>query len=445
MIAAMATFGLELARGVRGVWLLALVVLLSSCTVSVPLDGKRCASTEPRCVTGYACVDEVCVRLDGGDAGPDAGCPSYADPAARDPECRTTVWYLAVDGGDSADGRTPSSPRRTLPPGVGPGDEVVLLAGEYLTPPSLELSGTVSCPILIRGDADGGTVIRGTLRVVGSFAVFRDLVFRVANAASVEVTGDSRQLVFQRDTFAPGLSTTGFSNAVDFVAPCADCTVRESVFQMPASGRVSIAHARGPNFVLRGNRIACDIGAGLWLAGPNALVEGNRFTGRYDAEFVRFLEDGGRFEFNEVELRAGYPDKVFITGETARVRRNTFTFSEASDAAVADVEVFEDNLVSGGIAAAVLREHSLGRFNLVDGAVAWWLFAEDGGAPDPSNLRGPIALVDGVPTASSLALDSADPSLPVPPGGGARADIGARERGAALLPDGRYCLLDAGR
>jgi hypothetical protein len=39
-------------------------------------------------------------------------------------------------------------------------------------------------------------------------------------------------------------------------------------------------------------------------------------------------------------------------------------------------------------------------------------------------------------------VDASDPARAVPPGGGARADIGALERGATRLPDGRYCTDD---
>lgn len=46
------------------------------------------------------------------------------------------------------------------------------------------------------------------------------------------------------------------------------------------------------------------------------------------------------------------------------------------------------------------------------------------------------------PGPGSVALDAADPSEVVPPGGSAAADLGAVEAGATLLPQGGYCTAD---
>jgi hypothetical protein len=141
----------------------------------------------------------------------------------------------------------------------------------------------------------------------------------------------------------------------------------------------------------------------------------------------------------------------FVNSGTGIVRRNWFhdltsnliavrkaqqivsnTFSHLTR--VADcTTTFRDNIIQQ--AQSVMSCTSAGRaYNLYDAVT-------DTGTLGATDATGTASLgADGVPLAGSPAIDAADPALPVPPGGGSRADIGAFERGAQLNGEGEYCL-----
>lgn len=438
----------------RAAWAL---VLLSSCTVSVSLEDKRCASSEPRCLPGYVCVDDFCVVSDGGarDGGADDGgstdagttCPLDVDPAAN--ACGGTTWYLAPSGSDSNDGRGPATPRLTIPATATRGDTVRLLGGTWAQAPplSLGMSGNAACPFVVEGEADGGTVIEDTLAVEGAYLVFRHLVFSPHDASSVDALGTANHVTFQWCTFrsrAP--SANSFPTDLFFNDACDDCVVRECSFESPDGVRPIVAG--GARVAFRGNRVRVAQGAGPHFSGASPVVEGNDFTGEWNE--TPYLDFGGstgaRLSRNVFhDLSAFFPDKLLIGGPV-RVSHNTFSSVVGNDnVPLVAVARFDNNLVTNSPWVVQGGAPDAGDWNLFDPSVARPYSDFDGGALPGSDRIAPVAIdARDVPLAGSAAIDAADPADAVPPGGGSRADVGARERGASPLPDGRYCLTDGG-
>lgn len=461
----------ETVGDMRAAWALG---LLTSCTVSVSIEGKRCAPTEPRCLGGYVCVDDVCVAAppdgsaedagtadagtadagtaDAGtaDAGtPDAGptaCPLDVDPAEN--ACLGTTWYLSPTGDDAFDGRSPGQARLTIPAAARRGDTVHLLGGVYPRAPALAvgMSGSAACPFVVEGEPDGGSVLQDTLELGGSYVVFRDLVFSPLDTNGVEVTSFASHITFQRCTFRSRPPTQGYPVELNLHNGCDDCVVRESSFESPDG--VAPINAGGPRFAFRGNRVRSGAAAGPAFYGAAPVVEGNDFSGIWlETPHLDFTgSTDARLSRNVFhDLVAVFSDKRLIGGPV-RVSHNTFS-NIAGNAVplVAGVSRFDNNLVT--IAEWVVGGPGpdAGDWNVFDPSVRRPYADWDGGALKGSDRIAQVNLdPDGVPLAGSAAIDSADPSHAVPPGGGLRADVGARERGATRLPDGRYCLTDGG-
>lgn len=174
--------------------------------------------------------------------------------------------------------------------------------------------------------------------------------------------------------------------------------------------------------------------------GSRVRVLENVFTGAWGTPIQGRSDPSAVVErnlFHDIICPGGCTPHVVVMN-AGIVRGNTFVSIDGAIAA--DRGVFRDNIVSGlaggsGLSAAGAE----GGYNLFADVPKPYA----SGGVDGTDRGGPIALdADFVPTAASPALDASDPARPVPPGGGARADIGALERGATKLGDGRYCTDD---
>jgi len=178
-----------------------------------------------------------------------------------------------------------------------------------------------------------------------------------------------------------------------------------------------------------GNRVVGELVTAAFLTRSNtvnASVVGNTFSGCAAATFDA---PGGTFARNLVSDVSG--GTMVIGAE--RVVHNTF-LRLGNGVATRGARVFSGNIVS--IAGTAREATQGGGFNLFNTVSP----SEDGGAFSTDLIALPKLDPSGLPLADSPAIDAADPSDAVPPGGGARADIGAFERGSERLPDGRYCL-----
>lgn len=427
----------------------------TACSINVPLEGKRCAATEPRCLTGYACVDDLCVASgsasdggsDGGTTEADAGCALDVDPAAT--SCPRDVYYLDPNGNDTNDGRTPATARRTIgsAQGLNAGDEIRLAAGTWTTAPVLgDLPSARGCPILISGAPDGGTRLTGRLRLSSSYTVLRGVSFAVPNANALELTTDVTGLVLDGCRFAsPSPSMNVFPTEVVLGRGnvCTDCLVRGCTFE--SGSGVGAVDVEGPNFEFRGNQVRFVRGDGFAIGGTEVRFEGNDFSGSFNRDnHVRFGSSSARVAFNVFhDVTAVFPDKPMLSGSRLRVSRNTFVRIRGNQVPLVDPQRFDDNLVTEVDDVLNLGAPASGDHNIFDPTVTRPYL--DGGVQGSDR----IAAVDFepgtfVPRAGTAAIDGADPSLPVPSGGGAIADVGALERGANRGADGRYCLADGG-
>lgn len=422
------------------------VAALASCTVNVPLEGKRCAASEPRCLPGYECVDDLCVREGTArDGGVEAGCPFDPDPLAS--ACVGTDWYLAQSGDDARDGKSAATARRTLAPAMINGGDRIHLLGRWTSGPALSnLSGSASCPLIITGEPDGGTVIASTIDVGGSFVVWTQLVFSAPpTAASLQLDGNARFLTFHEDTFTGGSVPNGsYPYFIDFTlgVRCDDCTVRSSVF---GASEHRLADVEGSNFSFMGNRVVLREGLNLLIHGDGARVEGNDFTGAFN-DFAIQLDGTGTLAFNVFhDLSVIFPDKRLITAPGARVSRNTFTRIETNnDIELVAAQRFDDNLVSSASNVVAGPPPPGGDWNIFAPDVTQPYVSSDGGVFG-TDRRASVDFEAGfVPLATNVAVDGADPALPVPPGGGLRADVGAIERGAQRTRTGGLCVADGG-
>ncbi len=458
---------------------LAAVVLGAGACALHTLDYSGLACDDGHaCPAGYVCASGACQRsaAGGGQAGGgtgggalgggagggsgggsggggvDAGCPTDVDPAAN--ACSGTTWYLSPTGSDSADGKSPAAARLTLSGlTVQRGDTVSLLGGTYTQVPSfaVAMSGTASCPLLITGEADGGTVLQKTLSFNGAYFVFRHLVFSPQNEDAV-TTDNANHVTFQFVTFRARLPGSS-SYPRDLYFPnssCSDCVVRESLFDSADGVAVLASDSATARLSFFGNVVHMQNGAGFSFTGP-ALVEANDFSGTFDSNngYLGFGNSGDARVLRNVfhDITDYYPNKVLLSRPT-RVGSNTFARISGNDsvALVVGAGRFDDNLVTVAQWVVNAKQPDAGDYNVFDPSVLRPYSDFDGGALNGTDR---IAAVDFdpngyVPAAGSAAIDSADPSLDVPPGGGARADVGAFERGAQRLADGLYCLPDGG-
>ncbi|MFT3710864.1 MAG: hypothetical protein QM817_24835 [Archangium sp.] len=418
---------------------------LAGCTVSVPLEGKRCAATEPRCLPGYQCVNDFCVTDAGNEAPQDAGCAFDVDPLAS--ACMGSDWYLAQSGDDARDGRSAANARRTLAPAMINGGDRIHLLGRWTTGPALSnLSGSASCPLIISGDADAGTVIANTIDVGGSYVVWTKLVFTPQPMQdSIHLAGNARFLTFHDDTFTgPSVPTGSYPYFIDFASGsrCDDCTVRNSSFD---ASEHRLADIDGTNFSFVANRVVLREGPNLQLHDDGARVEGNDFSGAFN-DFALQLDGTGVVAFNVFHnVSVTFPDKRMLTAPRARVTRNTFTqISTDNDIELVQAQRFDDNLISNANNVVAGAPPPAGDWNIFAPDVARPYVASDGGVFG-TDRRASVDFEAGfTPLGSNLAIDGADPSLPVPPGGGLLADVGAVERGATRTSRGSYCAADGG-
>ncbi len=442
-------------------WLFLCTTWAFACSINVASDGKRCAATEPRCLPSYSCVDDVCVRngsvgdagggtvIDGGaDAGAeDAGCPLEVDPAAT--LCPRDVYYLDPNGNDSADGRTPGTARKTITTaqGLNAGDEIRLAAGTWAAPPVFpQLPGVRDCPILISGAPDGGTIFTGQFNPRTSYTVIRDVTFAVQNRDAVNLDANVLRLVFDRCRFAsPSPTMTVFPTELVLGRgnTCTSCLVRNCTFE--SGNGLGLADVDGPGFEFRGNRVRFVRGDGMVIDGNDARIEGNDFSGAFNRDnHLRFGTSAALVAFNVFhDIAIVFPDKPLLSGAAVRVSRNTFARISNNQVSLMSPQRFDDNLVTETNNVLALGAPASGDFNVFDPTVLRPYL--DGGVQGTDRIA-PVDFDPGtfVPRSGSAAIDSADPTLPVPPGGGSRADVGALERGASMLSDGRYCLADGG-
>jgi hypothetical protein len=271
----------------------------------------------------------------------------------------------------------------------------------------------------------------------------RDLVFSPQDEDAVQVSGNSSHLTFQLDAFRSRSPPSAFPTDL-FLAPCSDCTVQECVFQ--SADGVRPVDVTGAGFTFRGNQVDFTQSAGCSFDGTGTVVEGNDFSGTFNDSQLTFATAGARLVGNVFhDITAFFPDKVMVRGPV-RVSRNTFVRISGNDSApLVQGSRFDDNLVSVSQWVVGSLAPSGGDFNIFDPSVSRPYSDFDGGLAGSDRIAGVDFERGGfVPLAGSAAIDGADPALPVPPGGGARADVGAIERGAQRLPDGRYCLADGG-
>ena len=363
------------------------------------------------------------------------------------------TWYLSPTGDAGADGLSAGSPRAALDEltSLAKGDRVVLLPGAYQRSMALTRSGTAACPILIAGPEDGGVVLEGQLEIGARYTVLRELEFSGQRVDDVWING-SAHVTFDRVRFRsrpPG--PNAFPRNINSGC-CVDCAVVDSTFES-AEG-VSVVLVQGGvdcgGFVFRGNRVLLDYGIDLAFSVPNARVEGNEFTGRFHSDVVSFFNGGEgtgvvrRNVFHDLEAR--YPDKQLIRG-AALVESNTFSEINGATVPLVSTGRFRDNLVTAASPMVALSMPGGGDYNIFDPSVTKpWADSSAGhlvSGTDRASLVEFESPSSFVPAAQSAAIDSADPALPVPPGGGARADVGALERGASWS-HGRYCILDGG-
>jgi hypothetical protein len=436
-----------------------LLSLLSACTThSLDYTGLACDSTH-RCPDGLICgSDQTCGGSDGGTGGGTGGdggasnCPFDIDPAAS--ACAGTTWYLSPTGVDSADGKSAATAKLTLTGvTVSPGDIVRMLGGTYAASPAITttMSGSSACPVVFDGDGDGGTVLMHTMNVSATYVVLRHLTFTPKDEDGVDVS-DSSRVTFQFDTFHSQQATMGqYPADIFFVgSACKDCVVRQCLFESDGTDAF-LSEAQTPaTFTFFGNTVVMK-GSAFSFVGP-ALVEANDISGRFSAQ-----QNSGLFDFTQaagsVVRRNVFHDitddfdSPMIRG-ASRVSNNTFVRISGNDNGplVIGSGRFDDNLSS--ITGWVVKENetAAGDYNLFDPSVGRPFGDSDGGMLKGTDQLAAVVLDPGgyVPAAGSAAVDRGDPSLPVPAGGGTRIDIGAFERGATPLADGRYCLPDGG-
>ncbi|MFT3840894.1 MAG: hypothetical protein QM723_28145 [Myxococcaceae bacterium] len=435
----------------------ALLLLATACvTHSLDYTGLACDDAHP-CPVGLTCgADKTCGggSNGGGDGGTstDAGCPFDLDPAAS--ACSGTTWYLSPAGNDSADGKSVTTAKATLTGvTVSPGDVVHLLGGTWPTTPAITaaMSGSSACPVLFDGESDGGTVLVHTLHLDATFAVLRHLTFTPKDEDAINA-GGAKNVTFQFDTFRAQMPTPG-QYPSDLFLPgdgCKDCVVRQCRFESDGTNTV-LSEAQTPSaFSFYGNTVVMK-GASLSFVGP-ALVEANDFSGHFSAQ-----QNSGLLDFtkapNSVVRRNVFHDidDIFdspMIWKAGRVTNNTFVRISGNDTAplVIGAGRFDDNIAS--ITGWVVKESEAdgGDYNLFDPSVGRPFGSFDGGALNGTDQLAAVGFDPSgyVPAAGNAAVDRGDPSLPVPLGGGTRADIGAFERGATPIADGRYCLPDGG-
>lgn len=391
-----------------------------------------------QCGAGEACVSGVCERPAVMTCAATMLPGPTACGAARD-------LYLSPAGADSQPG-TEALPRRTLAGlALSAGDRIHVGPGVYGSADfELTTDGRADCPITLEGAPDGGTVVltsaSSPMTLDASHWRISRLTFRARGfgSAGSAFTSSRRQL---RDNVIFHVSAVA-EDAVHHLAVlefCEDCSIVASTFGAADGGEVSRTAfvAYSPRFVFRGNRVegptvqpAVTVGS----SSAGALVEANTFVG---ARPARFESPDGAFVRNVVRDGPTFSNTAVLVQGAARVESNTFV--NVGAALVSDDGEFRNNLVSlAGAGGPEFR--AAGGYNLFNTVRP----TRDGGAGASDVVALPQLDAQLQPLEGSPAIDAADPSSPVPLGGGVRADIGALERGATRGADGRLCFPDAG-
>ena len=110
------------------------------------------------------------------------------------------IFYVSPAGDDQASGLSMRAPWRTLDralKGLGPGDTLYLVEGEYAAAP-WNKAGDGKSPILIRGRGRGTVVITGKLNLTGAAGI----VFERLNFARGAALADSREVTFRNCAFS---------------------------------------------------------------------------------------------------------------------------------------------------------------------------------------------------------------------------------------------------
>jgi hypothetical protein len=457
-----------------------LALALGGCTlIDLPLEGLGCDDLSHHCPTGLRCdpVAKVCrAQLDadgGGDAGgPDGGGQSDAgsgdagtvdagqDAGALDagpvdagpelachlfdavPAVRCTSrtdYYLSPTGGAPQDGLSPATAWTALTGHtLAAGARIHLEPGDYFTDAGLlsglSLDGTTLCPIEVLGPVDGGQAIVHVPTLLGvSYVWLHDFeIDAVGNAPAIKLPFlDGIRL--ERLRFHGTLG--GSARDVDAVG-CQGLVITGCEFSSPVSQVITISFG---DLQFLGNRVTSVSGGQLQVP-PNTLVEGNDVTGSFFAPAVIAISSPGdaglvvrRNVFRDIADRFNNP----LTVAPAAIEVTGNTFFNITNGTATDAGVFRDNVVVGLVRGTTLSASAAqAGYNLFD--TVTMPYASGTGAGD---VMAPFPFEAGfVPAAGSAAIDAADPARPVPPGGGARADIGAIERDAGFDSNRRYCM-----
>lgn len=391
------------------------------------------------------CIDfaqdvKTCIEL-GRCAPPVAECPGAPFPPPPTKCGSDRDLYLAADGDDGNDASL-SSPRRTL---VGfpllAGDRIHLAAGVWDGGFGFQGDGLADCPITIEGAPGNASVVRVTsppLRVSGSH--WRVSSFRVVGSTGATNVNNGIEVRDGNGGRVSGVSVVRVDfhalelvQSVLYFERCDGCSVLGSSFDtepgVPFGYAVQVWAT--PGFVFRGNRVkggTVETAIIAQSSSTGVVVEGNEFEG---GNPVDFRDPGGRFTRNVVrDVNGG----VMVVGAEL-VSHNTFLRLGTGSAARGGA--FVNNVVSLAGLGYDGAAHGDGGFNLFN-AVAAAYSSGNVGRGDLTAL--PALGADLVPMSGSPLVDAADPSSPVPPGGGLRADIGARELGATRSANGTYCF-----
>jgi hypothetical protein len=402
---------------------------LSACAPArVPVEGKRCSAD-------HACpIDQglVCNPFTGLCA-KDARCP-YERAPSIDPSCTGRDLYLAPDGDDARTGLSPAEARRT-PPGLSRGDRIHLAPGRYGDAFTLSGNGEASCPFSLEGAPEFASVLEKALSVAGSHWRVKRIAVE-ARSARVALTlspSGTFDLMVEEVRFSgTGLEIPRASGLAHIdLTRCVGCGIIASEFDAELPIRTLVGTGVD-DLVFRGNT----------LRGTRTSFPVIDFTGRGPTIEALDIASGGiriAPRLNGIVRRSVFhdllPGTVAIDG-ASRVESNTFARVPGASLAATAGDVFANNIVSemargyGGSAPAG------GGFNLFDQVQRPYA---DGSPAGTDVVADPALDMSFVPTSTSAAIDAADPRLPVPLGGGPRADIGALERGAAHRDDGTYC------
>jgi hypothetical protein len=325
---------------------------------------------------------------------------------------------------------------------LNPGDHIVLLPGRYGAM-TLTASGTQQCPLLIVSGGDGGVVITDTLEIDSRDVVVRELTFSGAGNDDVHMM-DAARVTLDHVHFRARGATNRFPGNFDILS-CTDCGIVDSDFDSVETGLGGV-EVGSTGFVFRGNLVHMNDGNGIDVHANGVVIAGNDWSGVFHDIYFS-LQPDSLFTRNLLhDVTAKYIDKDFLKGGV--VRSNTFAGIYGSQQPLAkSMTRFEDNLVTLATPFSGDPLPLDGGFNLFDTSVTvpYANTLPDGGLVSGTDRIAAVHfdVPSYVPPAGSPEIDAADPALPVPPGGGSRADIGAFERGASFA-NGRYCILDGG-